>query len=125
MREKDQQLLDTNRQARDPISPIAAPARGRRYPIQMTLRYRTDAEPQWQEGRTVNISRTGVLFSTNNPLEVRTALQMILKLPAEIAGDETAEVLCLGRIVRTMPPREPDGSTFLAATISGYLFAQK
>jgi hypothetical protein len=124
MHEKDQPPLDASH-ARDPISPIAAPARGRRYPIRITLRYRTDAEPQWQEGRTVNISRTGVLFNANNPLEVRTTVQMTLMLPAEIAGDEAAEVFCLGRIVRTIPPGAPDESTLLAATISGYLFDRK
>jgi len=125
MSEKNSPQLDANKESANAISSVIAPVRGRRYPIRMTLRYRTEADTQWQEARTVNISRTGVLFRTNNPLDIQTTLQMILLLPPELGGDDAAEVLCLGRIVRTVPPRSPDGPSFIAATISDYQFARK
>jgi len=43
----------------------------------------------------------------------------------EMAGGSPVEVLCFGRIVRAVPPSAPDEPSFLAATISGYLFNRK
>jgi hypothetical protein len=36
--------------------------RAQRYPLHIPLKYRPSGTPNWWEGRTENISRSGVLF---------------------------------------------------------------
>jgi PilZ domain-containing protein len=83
----------------------------------MPLRYRVLGEAQWHEGRTENISRSGILFRTTDivDLDVRVEMSFVLPiLPAPPA------ILCRGRIVRTTLPGGNAHQTGVAATISRY-----
>ena len=80
------------------------------------MRYRTSGEPAWSEATTVNISRSGVLLQTEKALQPQTALEMLLELPTEIAGELPANVICYGPVVRSDPP-------FAAVSIVHYRFA--
>jgi PilZ domain len=76
----------------------------------MPLRYRASSDPQWREGHTENISRSGVLFRTDHPMPLQTPIEMLLALPVEIVGaGAAATVICRRRILRTEEPRT--GST--------------
>ena len=101
--------------------------RAPRYPLRIPLRYRQSGEQQWREGRTENISRSGVLFRTDHLIPLQTPIEMLLALPAEVAGgEEAATVICRGRIVRTEPPggdAEDEARPAVAATIAGYRLA--
>jgi hypothetical protein len=101
--------------------------RAPRYPIRIPLRYRAASDPQWREGHTENISRSGVLFHTEQSMPLQTPIEMLLALPAEIAGaGATATVICRGRIVRTEEARDSstgDARLAIAATIAGYRLA--
>src|SRR6185369_13551569 len=55
--------------------------RARRVPLPLLLRYRSVDDSQWHEGRVENISRSGVLFSTPDVLDVDTELEMTFELP--------------------------------------------
>jgi hypothetical protein len=83
------------------------------------MRYRTPEERLWREGRTENISRSGVLFHTDYVMPMEAQIEMLLALPAEIGGGENPTVVCRGRVVR-VETAEPGGKPVVAATIAGY-----
>ena len=92
--------------------------RARRFALSFSLRYRSVGAGQWREGRIENISRSGVLFRTDHPLEVDTRLEMRFMLPLI---DAAPAVVCRGRIVRAVLPNG-HLAPGLAATISAYRF---
>ena len=95
--------------------------RARRFELHLPLRYRTVGAARWREGRIENISRSGVLFWTDEPLEVDTPLEMSFMLPVM---DTAPWVVCRGRIVRTVPPQGQEVPSGLAAAFSSYRFVR-
>jgi hypothetical protein len=95
--------------------------RARRFPVRISLHYRSVGDPQWREGRTENISHSGVLFRTDDLMPLRTPIEMLLELPIELGGGQHVKVTCRGRVARMEPA--PDASATrpaIAATIVGY-----
>jgi len=100
--------------------------RAPRYTIRIPLRYRSSGEQRWRDGDTENISRSGVLFRTEDPMPPQTTIEILLALPAELAGNgAAATVLCRGRVVRTEAAGQSNGDVrpAVAATIAGYRLA--
>jgi len=97
-------------------------ARAQRFQLHLPLRYRRLGEKQWHEGKTENISRSGMLFQTDELLQPNSQLEINLVLPAEIAGLSSTEVVCRGEVVRTVEPGEKAMSPALAARILQYHF---
>ena len=98
------------------------PTRAQRIQLHLPLRYRRLGEKDWHVGKTENISRSGMLFEADEPLQPNSQLEINLVLPAEIAGLSATEVVCRGEVVRTI---EPNGKTInpaLAARILQYHF---
>src|SRR5438445_5004182 len=93
--------------------------RAPRYALHLPLRYRVIGEPDWRQGRTENISRSGLLFLADGVIAIDTRLEMRFVLPT---GQASPGVVCYGRIVRTVPPSADDARPGLAATIGGYRF---
>lgn len=91
--------------------------RARRFALHLSLRYRSVGAAEWREGRIENISRSGVLFRTDDPLQVDTRLEMRFVLPL---NDTPPSVVCRGHIVRTVLPNGHQVPPCLAATISAY-----
>jgi hypothetical protein len=96
------------------------PLRAPRYAIAMPVRYRGARQQTWRQGKVKNISRTGVLFTTDRALDVSVQIEMIVQLPAEVSGASAAQVLCAGRIVRTVLPAASDQPPEAAAQILSY-----
>lgn len=94
--------------------------RARRYCIEMPFLFRRSGENEWREGKTTNISRSGVLFAASEPLEQDTAIEMRFSLPLDIWGQPAARVACSGHIVRTLPTPDINGVALLVATIARY-----
>ena len=92
--------------------------RARRFALHLPVRYRCLGEARWQDGRMENISRSGVLFWTDHPAAVDSAVEIRFVLPV---GPVAPGVLCRGRIVRTVPAG-PERLPGVAATISAYRF---
>ena len=107
-----------------PRDPTRGSRRAPRYPIQTTLQYRLSGETTWSDGRTENISRSGLLFRAGNLLEVNAPIEMSFVLPVEMAGEAAVKVSCRGRIVRAIPPVVMRPWLGLAATISDYRFVR-
>ena len=98
------------------------PSRAQRFQLHLPLRYRRLGETQWHEGKTQNISRSGLLFQADQALQLHSQLEINLVLPAEIAGVSSTEVVCRGEVVRTVESPEQSLSPALAARILQYHF---
>ena len=95
--------------------------RAPRYPLQMTIRFRRCGDDTWQEGQTLNISESGVLFRTSGPPVTRdTTLEMALEMSA--LGPRIANVTCTGRVVRAASATQSTAT--VAATIERYHLAR-
>ena len=97
------------------------PTRAQRFPLHLSLRYRPVGDAVWHDGRTENISRSGVLFRAEDLLGVATPIEMTFALPGAQVGPN---ILCQGRIVRTVPSLERKAGPVLAATIEDYHFVR-
>jgi hypothetical protein len=84
------------------VTMAATLRRARRFVLQVPIRYKKIGGGSWFEGKTENMSRSGILFYADRVLKPRTAIQMSLTLPISIKGDGPGEVLCRGSVVRTV-----------------------
>lgn len=98
------------------------PFRAQRFNLHLPLRYRPVGEQGWRKGTTENISRTGLLFQAEEPLQPSAQLEINLVLPVEIAGLSATEVICRGEVVRAVEAPGTTVSPALAAKILQYRF---
>ena len=96
------------------------PTRATRFNLRLPIRYRTVGEAGWHDGTTENISRSGVLFRGGGILRVDTPIEMRLVLPVGGQVQQLPELLCQGRIVRTVSDSQKDEQPALAAAITRY-----
>jgi hypothetical protein len=101
------------------VTMAAMLSRAQRFVVQLPIRYKKVGGRRWFEGKTENISRSGILFRVNRVLKLRTAVQMIFTLPVWGKGDGPGEVLCRGNIVRTVAAVGTNRPC-VAANIQGY-----
>jgi hypothetical protein len=94
------------------------PPRATRFVIHIPVKFRPSGATDWREGRTENISRSGVLFRADYLMPLQTPIEFLMALPDEIGAGAT--VVCRGRVVRTEPPNPDDPRPAVAATIAGY-----
>src|SRR5262245_52949285 len=72
--------------------------RAHRFPLTLPIRCRRAGAKGWIEGMTINISSSGVLFRTSEPLDVNTQLEMRIVLGESPA--QRGELRCDGHVVR-------------------------
>jgi len=96
--------------------------RAPRFTLQIPVHYRVPGETHWRHGTTENISRSGVLFRTEQLLDAHERLEISLELPTEVFGMAAAEIVCRGEIVRQVDRAEAGLSPALAARILDYQF---
>jgi len=94
--------------------------RAPRYPILIPVLYRATGYGPWHEGRTENISRSGVLFRVDEAMNVETPIEMLVMFPPEVVGDAAGTTMCRGRIVRRIDPCPVDPRPGLAVAIHEY-----
>ena len=99
--------------------------RAHRYPIRVPVRYRSSGHKEWHEGKIENISRSGLLFEAEHAVAADTRVEMRFFLPETMSVEHPAEVVCRGKIVRTVPTSERRGTPALAATIATYRFRRR
>jgi PilZ domain-containing protein len=80
--------------------------RAPRFPLHLSVKYRRIGDPEWRRGETENISRSGVLIRSEDPLELDATVELLVALDVRSAGADAAEVLCCGRVVRTVSPSD-------------------
>lgn len=97
---------------------LADRPRAPRYEMATEVVYRRVGEGNWCEGRTVNVSRTGVLFQSGAPvLPSATRIEFILMLPS-LGLPGRSRVRCQGQIVRQCVGQA--GKCAMAASIEAY-----
>jgi len=75
-------------------------SRAKRFVVQLPIRYKKIGGRRWFEGKTENISRSGVLFRADRALKLGTAIEMSFTLPVSVWCEGPGEVLCWGSVVR-------------------------
>jgi len=93
--------------------------RARRYMMQVPLAFRLPDLPNTSRccGEILNISATGVCFSTHTPASRGTRLKVFLKLPKDVMGSPSPEWEWIGKVVylRTLDHKAYEmGVEFLA-----------
>ena len=96
--------------------------RASRFPLHLLVRYRRVGDPEWRQGKTENISRSGVLFRAAELVLPDTDVELRLALPVAAPGREPPEVSCRGRVVRTVSPSENEPWPGSAIVIEHYDF---
>ncbi|BDC48379.1 hypothetical protein F183_A06950 [Bryobacterales bacterium F-183] len=74
-----------------------------RFPIVREIRYRISSRDNLFEtgvGSTVNISSSGVLFSTEKPVQQGRRVEVAISWPAELNRNTALKLVARGRIVR-------------------------
>jgi hypothetical protein len=94
--------------------------RAPRYPIQISMLYRMPGNKLWRQAHTENISRSGVLFRTPHLMPLEAPIEMLLALPVEATGGQSARVVCRGRVVRIEGAADDATARAVAATITNY-----
>jgi len=74
--------------------PVFTP-RAQRFPFHVPLSYRTSDDAIWHTCKTVNVSRTGILFRTSEALPPNTAVDIRVRFPLR------KTLCCHGTVVRT------------------------
>jgi hypothetical protein len=69
--------------------------RAQRFPLSVQLLFRKSGMPYWQDGKTVNMSRTGILFQTDEKLAKDSTLDLRVSLPSKVT------LSCQATIVRS------------------------
>jgi hypothetical protein len=97
------------------------PRRAPRFAFEFSLQYRRRGETAWHAGRGRNISRSGLLFESDEPLLPLTPIEVWFLGPVALPVESAAAVVCIGRVVR-QASLEHEAGVILAATIDNYRF---
>ena len=103
---------------------MASKERARRFELQIPLRYRANGDSQWRRGTMKNISSSGVLFQGEVWTEPSTPVEISFVLPKKILGEEAAEVVCRGTVMRSLRLANGVDRSLFASTISSYRFVR-
>ena len=96
--------------------------RAQRYALSMPILFRQAPGTDWLPGSTVNLSRTGVLFRTENALPIpERPVEFIVSLPL-LASAPGGRVLCVGSVARIAPGAPAEGGRAVGVTIDSYEF---
>ena len=95
--------------------------RARRYAMAVPLEFRQSADAGWQTARTLNLSRTGILFRTEGAApDQEGQIEFIVSLPL-FSAEMASRVRCTGRVAR-VASEVPDGGRAVGVTIESYEF---
>jgi PilZ domain len=76
---------------------------GLRHSLRIPLRVRVcESTGSGMSATSINISPSGTLVESELPLQLGSAVEVHLELPAVIAGEEPAKWHCHGRVVRIL-----------------------
>jgi hypothetical protein len=87
--------------------------------MQVAVSYRDRGEISWHVGRTINLSRTGLLMDCEYGAAVGAPIEVVLTF-----GPPLANVSCAARVVRAEPSAY-SGHWRVAASIIRYAFLRK
>lgn len=87
-----------------------------RHPLQIPLRYRLEGQEEWSSGETLNLSESGLLFSSGQMLEVNSRVEITFQTsgtPLLKSSQRVAHVV--RRVLNNWPETRPVfGARFLS-----------
>jgi hypothetical protein len=98
--------------------------RERRLKFEIPVTFRPEDSGEWLEGRTLNVSRSGLLLRAGQALEIGETVEFIVDMPTEITGYNGNKVLCRGKIARAARDKGSEG-WLLAFAINEYEFLRE
>lgn len=96
--------------------------RAPRYRLSLPVRFRCEGDHHWHEGKTENISSTGVLFCAPRLVPVQQSLEITLVLNIEFGTMAMGEIQCIGQVVRAEARQCDDSNIAIAAVLSNHAF---
>jgi hypothetical protein len=99
--------------------------RAQRFPLHIGVRFRRVGDPAWCEGKSENISRSGILIRAEDFLPVQAEVEFRLALAVEARETREGkppEVSCRGRVVRTVSASDDEPWPGAAVAIEQYDF---
>jgi hypothetical protein len=96
--------------------------RAPRFPLHLAVRYRRIGDHEWRRAETENISRSGVLIRAVDPLEIDATVELLVALDVTSTDADRGEVLCCGRVVRTVSPSDDYSCPGSAVAIEQFNF---
>lgn len=97
--------------------------RANRFPLELPVRFRPVGTADWRDGKTENVSASGVLLHVRDPPRVDTTVEFMLTLDVSSPA-MCGEVAGRGRVVRVAAPDERPEASF-AIAIEQYNFRPK
>ena len=94
--------------------------RPRRFALQLPVYFRKLDSPEWLEGKTDNISCTGMLFHSSSRIDPDTTLDMRLQVALGVKGKGPTEIHCKCTVVRLEQRIMPEDPIGLAVAIRDY-----
>ena len=74
--------------------------RATRFMTALPALYRRSGEQGWRRGLTKDISESGVLFETGEPIPIETIIELTFHLPEQLGSLPAGQLTCVGKIVR-------------------------
>lgn len=75
-----------------------------RHELRLPMRYRREGEEAWRLGETMNISQSGLLFSSDEVLEVDERLEITFQTSgAPLLQSSTRQTVIVRRVLSTWP----------------------
>jgi hypothetical protein len=82
--------------------------RAERRTLQIPLRYRIEGQEDWSKGETVNLSQSGILFSSESLLEVDTKLEITFQTSGvPLLSSSTRLARVVRRVLSNWPETRP------------------
>jgi hypothetical protein len=91
-----------------------------RHSLRTPLRFRATgvaADPSEHFTEALNISRGGFYFASSAPLQVGMPIEVTLRMPGEVTGNEAEETHCTARVVHVKNGAYADGRIGFGAEI--------
>lgn len=82
--------------------PASERRRTRRFKVSIPLRFKATAE-NGHHANSINVSASGVCFSTHHALRVGRPVELQLRIPKRITGTTPADRCFTGRVVHVKP----------------------
>lgn len=83
-------------------------ARAERHALQIPLRYRVEGQEGWLKGETVNLSESGILFSSESLLEIDTRLEITFQTSGTpLLSSSTRLAHVVRRVLSNWPETRP------------------
>ena len=102
MRKAPDELSEGSRDPRDWIP------RAERHKLQLPLRYRIEGQQSWTKGETLNLSDSGILFSSESLLEINTRLEITFQTSgAPLLRSSTRRAQVVRRTLNNWPETRP------------------